>query len=452
MLHIINNVPKIKALVCPVLFISILLISCSATDSEQFFDGGNGTKANPYQVSNVEQLQEIGEEENLDMHFIQVADINASPSAEFQNGSGWRQIGFRETPFTGTYNGNGYVIRDLKLHAQRGGPSNGVWGYVKNGRIENVVIDNIIQLSSKSMNDQHQFASFDQSIELLPPTYEVLDLSEANGYGGMVGFNDGGEIINCIFHGRVDARMGAPAGFVGINTGLVENSHFKGTAGGFSGIGFTSINTGIIIDSSTEIRTSGMGAHGFVSINYGEIIRSSAHVDLYGSNGSTGFASNNNGGRIESSFVTGEIGGNRIIAGFSNKNSGIIKNSYSNVNVSIRHEMDELFSASGFVYENTEEGLIENSYATGSLTSIDGEAELATVIIENRGAINSLYWDLNALEDHPDVLNGSNEGATGLTTAQMTGPAAEQSMPGFDWVNVWRTTQDGYPVLRWEDE
>jgi len=25
-------------------------------------------------------------------------------------------------------------------------------------------------------------------------------------------------------------------------------------------------------------------------------------------------------------------------------------------------------------------------------------------------------------------------------------------MPEFNWVNIWRTTEDGYPVLRWEEE
>ena len=434
------------------LFSLLFLISCSDNDIEQFFDGGNGTEANPYQISTVEQLQAIGEEENLDKHFIQVADIDASPSQEFQNGSGWRQIGFRETPFTGSYNGNGYVIRDLKLHAQRGGPSNGVWGYMKNGRIENVVIDNSVQLSTESMDKQYQVVSYDQSLDFLTQASAVLDLSEADGYGGMVGFNDGGEIINCIFHGRVDARMGAPAGFVGINTGLVENSHFKGTTGGFSGIGFTAINMGKIVDSSTEIRVSGMGAVGFASINYGEIIRSSAHVDLFGSSGATGFVSHNWGGRIESSYVTGEVRGYIRVAAFSVENSGIIKNSYSNVDVSITKDPhNDFFDASGFVFENSEEGLIENSYATGSLRSIDGEAELATVINENRGLVNSLYWDMDALGNHPDVLNGSNDGTKGLSTAEMTGPAAEQSMPGFDWVNVWGTTAEGYPVLRWEE-
>jgi hypothetical protein len=34
----------------------------------------------------------------------------------------------------------------------------------------------------------------------------------------------------------------------------------------------------------------------------------------------------------------------------------------------------------------------------------------------------------------------------------MTGDAARENMPGFDWGNVWTTSPDGYPILRWQLE
>lgn len=413
------------------------------------FTTGMGTESNPFHVTTVEQLQAINGPGYLDMHYIQMSDIDASASYEYQHGSGWRQIGSRETPFTGSYNGNGFVIRDLKLHAQRGGPSNGVWGYVKNGRIENVYVDNSVQLSKVRSEDQYLLEPNEQFVKLLTPASAEIDLSGSRGVGGMVGFNDGGEIINSTFHGRVEAVMGSPAGFVGINTGLVENSHFKGTAGGFGGVGFTSINTGKIIDSSTEIRASGMGVFGFVSLNLGEIIRSSAHVDLHGSNITAGFVSNNRG-RIESSFVTGEISGRMRVAGFSIENSGVIENSYSNVDASLQYLDDDFFSISGFVFENSTKGVIENSYVTGTVIATGAEAEISAVINENQGSVKSVYWDMDSIGDIDAVFDGSREGITGLTTEQMTGTAAMEFMPAFDWNAVWRTTPD-YPILMWQE-
>ena len=70
----------------------------------------------------------------------------------------------------------------------------------------------------------------------------------------------------------------------------------------------------------------------------------------------------------------------------------------------------------------------------------------------NSGMIEHGYWDKESTGMDTGVDQGDPEGATGLSTAQMTGPSAEQNMREFDWVNIWRTTEDGYPVLRWEEE
>ena len=449
-----------SGLIIFIILIVTQLPGCSTDSaySSLVYPKGKGTESNPFHVTSVHQLQAIDVPEHLNMHYIQMGDIDASESHEFQNGSGWKEIGTRETPFTGSYNGNGYVIRDLKLHEQRGGPSRGVWGYVKNARIENVFVDNSDQVLRKSLDDHYLFGSDDhylfgsneQSIVSKTSISAEIDLSEVVGIGGLVGFNDGGEIINCRFHGRVGA-YGTPAGLVGVNTGLIENSHFKGSTSGFGGVGFSGINTGKIIDSSAEIRSGGMSAHGFVILNYGEIIRSSAQVDLNPSFFSAGLVSNNYGGRIESSFVTGEVRSRRSAAGFVINNSGVIENSYSNVNVSINYLDGDNFSVSGFVFENSEEGEIENSYATGTVIATGAEAELSAVIKTNNGSVKSVYWDMDSIGYEAAVFEGSSAGITGLTTDQITGTSARQFMPEFDWDTVWRTTVN-YPVLRWQQE
>lgn len=310
-----------------IIFLTLMVIklpgcSTDSADSSLVYPKGKGTESNPFHVTTILQLQAIDEPGHLDMHYIQMGDIDTSPSHEFQHGSGWKEIGSRETPFTGSYNGNGYVIRDLKLHEQRGGPSRGVWGYVKNGRIENVFVDNSNQVLSKSSDDQYQFGlnnqflfgSNEQSIELISPTSAEIDLSDDVGIGGLVGFNDGGEIINCTFHGFVGAYISSTAsGFVGINTGLIENS-----------------------------------------------------------------------------------------------------------------------------------------YATGTVIATGAEAELSAVIKTNHGSVNSIYWDMDSIGEKESVFEGSSERITGLKTDQMTGTAARQFMPEFDWDTVLRTTAN-YPVLWWED-
>jgi len=131
-----------------VLFALLLIQGCvNNSDSDRTFDGGNGTEANPFQISTIDQLQAIDDPVYLDKHFIQVSDIDASPSAEFQHGSGFKHIGDRETPFTGSYNGNGFVIRDLHLHIQRSSDQHtGIFGMIQSARLENITVDNSEQL------------------------------------------------------------------------------------------------------------------------------------------------------------------------------------------------------------------------------------------------------------------------------------------------------------------
>ena len=99
--------------------------------------------------------------------------------------------------------------------------------------------------------------------------------------------------------------------------------------------------------------------------------------------------------------------------------------------------------------------MIQNAFIAGTM-NIDGDVEFISSFggytAVNLGTIDHGYWDQELTGMDVGVDEGDPEGATGLTTSEMTGPAAEQNMPEFDWVNIWRTTEDGYPVLRWEEE
>ena len=70
------------------------------------FAGGDGTEKNPYQVANAEQLNAI--RDNLQASYSLISDIDLS---EWQN---WNPIGL-ETGFSGTFNGQGFTIRGLKI-------------------------------------------------------------------------------------------------------------------------------------------------------------------------------------------------------------------------------------------------------------------------------------------------------------------------------------------------
>jgi trimeric autotransporter adhesin len=71
---------------------------------------------NPYTVGTFDDLMAMRYENYLEKHFIQISDIDASPSKDIGDFSGFIPIRTLKAPFTGSYNGNGYQITDLAYY------------------------------------------------------------------------------------------------------------------------------------------------------------------------------------------------------------------------------------------------------------------------------------------------------------------------------------------------
>ncbi|MFP4663423.1 MAG: T9SS type A sorting domain-containing protein [Bacteroidales bacterium] len=96
------------------IFILILILIGSFTAKAQFA-GGSGTEADPYQVSNPSELNEV--RNHLGSHFIQTNDINLRNYDHDNDGKGWLPLGGSGSTdrFYGHYNGQGHVIYDLRI-------------------------------------------------------------------------------------------------------------------------------------------------------------------------------------------------------------------------------------------------------------------------------------------------------------------------------------------------
>lgn len=103
--------------------------------SSPMFQAGSGTAQDPYQIKTSQQLKSITKA--LNAHFILTADITLNEEA---NGSGWDPIGKQETPFTGTFIGQGHIIKNLWLKRPT---TNGVglFGYIKNATITGIRLE-----------------------------------------------------------------------------------------------------------------------------------------------------------------------------------------------------------------------------------------------------------------------------------------------------------------------
>jgi hypothetical protein len=91
--------------------IFISLITCLFYSfAEAKYGGGSGTVENPYLIYTTEQMNAIGgDRDDWDKHFKLMMDINMS---EF-NGAPFRIIGNEQTPFTGSFDGNGHVVSNF---------------------------------------------------------------------------------------------------------------------------------------------------------------------------------------------------------------------------------------------------------------------------------------------------------------------------------------------------
>lgn len=179
---------------------------------------GSGTEDDPYLVSNLEQLDAI--RHNLDKHFIQIADLDLEDRE-------WQPIGevyaddTSDKPFNGSYDGNGYFIKNVKVDKPLQ-ISVGLFSFVgENGNIKNVEVNNYILRGNDGVG-----AIIGLNNGVISSSHVFEGKTKGNKYtGGIVGINNG-EIVNCCTQEEtlVDGEK-ISGGLVGLNEGEIKNSY-----------------------------------------------------------------------------------------------------------------------------------------------------------------------------------------------------------------------------------
>ncbi|MDA3886758.1 MAG: hypothetical protein PF638_14295 [Candidatus Delongbacteria bacterium] len=212
-------------------------------DAINAFADGSGTEANPYQIATLSQLDNV--RNYLSACFLQIADIDATPTTTWNAGLGWLPLGDGTVQFTGKYNGQHYFIDGLFIN--RATSYNGLFGYTVGSEISNVELTNV-------------------------------DITGSTYSGGLIGYHNTSSVLtDCKSEGSVFGTLYV-GGLVGFNrnSSIINNSFCKGTVEGTTYVGgLTGLNyaTSEIYDSysySDVTRTSGTNAYiaGFTSYNY----------------------------------------------------------------------------------------------------------------------------------------------------------------------------------------
>lgn len=320
---------------------------------------------------------------------------------------GWEPIGDVDDPFTGTFSGGGYEIADL--------------------------------------------------------TIARPDEDEVGLFGVSEGVVEQADIVDCDVTG--DLRVG---GLVGENGGTVSSVAVSGSvsASGYVGA-LAGWNLQTVSECSTSADVDGNDRVGGLvgEVDTGTIVDSSASGVVTGADRVGGLLGRNDGGTVTSTYATGDVTGNSAVGGFIGQNDGTVSecsasggvdgdvevgglvgsNSETVSECSATGDADGDVDVGGLLGSNA--GTVTSTYAAGA---VSGDSDVGGLVGTNADAtIQDSYWDTEATGRDLGIGDGGGD-ATGLTTTEMQGETAEDTMTGFDFQTVWTTTT-GYPTLQFEE-
>ncbi len=240
------------------------------------FAGGDGTKENPYQISNVTQLQDM----NLDLsaNYTLTNNIDASETTTWDSGKGFESIGDDyKARFIGKIDGQGYQISDLYIERPTENPV-GLFECIGNGGH----ISNISIVDSQVVGDWNVGVMVGLNYGIVQNCLGTGYMSGEWSVGGLVGENRG-MVNNCLAIGNVWGGF-MIGGLVGENTETVQNSSATGNVNGESDVGgLVGWNTGVVQNSSSAGNVSGeYGIGGLVGYNSDTIQNCFSNTNISG--------------------------------------------------------------------------------------------------------------------------------------------------------------------------
>jgi len=265
---------------------------------------GDGSGGDPYQIATLNNLYWITQNSGeWDKAYIQTADIDLTGSGSWDSNSGFSPIGNNATKFTGSYNGQGYTISNLRIN--RNSSNNiGLFGYTTGATIQNLVVTdaNVIghdyvgvivgyNHSSTISNCKSEgiltgnivcggLVGQNISSSTISKCVTDVDVNADNLAGGFVGANSSSIINNCYtlfgvtttrVAGDAPSNMGAFCGNHGNNSdskieycysigGVSFVVHLDPTDKGFIAVNNNGGVTANFFDTEVSAQTSGTGA------------------------------------------------------------------------------------------------------------------------------------------------------------------------------------------------
>ena len=388
------------------LVLFLVLISFAGLFADGTEPEGSGTQTDPYQIEILDNLLWVSTNDSTwNAHFIQIADIDASDTQNWNNGEGFSPIGiYSDNPFTGSYNGEEHIINNLHIVL----PDNdcvGFFGFTEESSISNLGLENI-------------------------------DVTGNQGVGGFVGWNDDSIISNCYTTGCIigDQEIGGLVGYNHYST--ISNSYNTGSVTGdnlVGGIvGFNNDASTISNCYSISSLTGNDEIGGLTGCNeYSTILNSYSTCSITGYNCVGGLVGVCYESSISNSYSNGSvIEGNNKVGGLVGINiSCPIINSYS---TSCVVGNDNVGGLIGYIDYPDVQNSFWDIQTSGQTTSAGGTGKttaemqdvatytsLATVGLEEPWDFVGNPFDDIGNEDYWDIDDEINDGYPFLTTTPL---------------------------------
>ncbi|CAN7665766.1 beta strand repeat-containing protein [Duganella sp. LjRoot269] len=373
--------------------------------------GGDGSLTAPYLLEDAYGLQGVGSLLMLASYKLNT-NIDASGTANWNGGQGFKPIGGLDYAYTGTFDGNNLAINGL--HINRGASDNiGLFSYLGTGTIKNLSLNSGIVTGRNNVGGVYGSS---QTGGLVQNVHSDVDVTGVFNVGGMAGTNYA-SISDSSASGTVNGIAGGDAsnigGLVGRNLGSISYSSASGDVNA-TGFGYAG---GLVGSNAADGSHTGSIDHAFATgdvYSTGEIIG--------------GLVGDNNGGGISVAYSTGAVNGGRNVGGFAgrNTNNGTITNVYTSSNVS-GNTLDSSYSHAnmGGLLGDLNSGTVSNSFSNGSVTgtAFSGANVYGMVGSHESGNLVHGYFDSTKAGTASDIAG------TALTTAQTMKAA---SFAGFD--------------------
>ena len=389
------------------------------TTDPAVFDPGSGTLEDPFNIWDCVALQAINDGD-LGAYYQLAQSFSCSEIANFE------PIGIETdyvpiTPFTGSFDGQGFTISGLKIN-RSSESSVGLFGGTINASISNVGLIGVNITGNDwvgglvghselgTITNSYSTGSVNGSTivgglignnrAFVTDSYSSVNVIGTDWVGGLIGRNING-ISDCYSTGNVTGTEDYVGGLIGFNiANVTKSNHSIGTVTGVKYVGgLIGQNNSVVTTSYSSgnvIGTTSVG--GLVGFNYiTHIYNSYSTANVNGFNNVGGLVGYNrrigaSNGRILNSYSTGDATANNNVGGLVGSNNGLVYDSYSTGNVS------GITSFGGLVGANFD--TISEGYWYNSQSNCYWVGNVGCPTAASEGAASDFFGSSHAVYNH----------------------------------------------------